>query len=499
MEPLIDEKGKVSKSKRSRVRCCSMIDWWQEIWSFLFSVLCLLGMVILLSRIQNRPLTSWSFVVSPNALISVLSTASKACLILPVSECISQLKWMHLVESKRENRLTNLQDFDNASRGPLGSFRFLFHTPTRAWLPYLGCAITLVAVATDAFVQQILGFETELVLASKVYSELRTAQDVYEWDGDASFEMQKSVNLALYGEPQLPDLHCPGSICDYPSFASIGATSKCQDVTTRSSRDCIMGEPQRDFQEQWCNFTSPGGFQLQSNQMHIYDSTLRGMQGTSSTTKNSIYTEVPYPDVLLDFGVLQYPYDFIEPTGSVQIHECTLKMSAVDVRSGIPISQILQHKRFKPAISYADSQRQLGSVGFGRFSQPQRPGDPGERLGRHNSQDARRTQLDRDPRPRLKLRGLDQSALGLDILACRLGARRGSTPPRRHVPNPPRAAAGLEVFVDAIAAGARVLPGAKPRAEAAWDSAVPESEDGRDSESSYQVRQSGGGLRYGGI
>ena len=100
MEPLTENERTKSKSKGLRIRCCSKIDWWQEIGSCLFSVLCLLGMVMLFSRIRNRPLTSWSFIVSPNACISILSTASKACLILPVSECISQLKRIYLLEFK---------------------------------------------------------------------------------------------------------------------------------------------------------------------------------------------------------------------------------------------------------------------------------------------------------------------------------------------------------------------------------------------------------------
>jgi len=75
--------------------------WTFEVLSSVFSLVSFLAMIILLSRIHATPLSSWAASVSPNAMIAVLSTASRASLILPVTESLSQLKWLHLA-AKRE-------------------------------------------------------------------------------------------------------------------------------------------------------------------------------------------------------------------------------------------------------------------------------------------------------------------------------------------------------------------------------------------------------------
>lgn len=70
--------------------------WTLEVLSSGFSLASLLAMIILLARIHETPLSSWTASISPNAMIAVLSTASRASLLLPVTESLSQLKWLHL-------------------------------------------------------------------------------------------------------------------------------------------------------------------------------------------------------------------------------------------------------------------------------------------------------------------------------------------------------------------------------------------------------------------
>ncbi|KAK8133806.1 hypothetical protein PG984_005818 [Apiospora sp. TS-2023a] len=192
MEPLIGEYHRTQAAEASKIldgtRKCfkiySKTDWFLEIGTALLSLLCLLGMIILLARIQNQPLSSWPLEVSPNAVLSILSTASKAFLVQPVSECISQLKWMHLLRSPKPDRLKDLQEYDDASRGPLGSSKFCYKRPTKSILPYLGCLMTLAAIALDPFTQQILRFDTRLAEVVGSYSELKFSH-IYDL-GDTS-------------------------------------------------------------------------------------------------------------------------------------------------------------------------------------------------------------------------------------------------------------------------------------------------------------------------
>lgn len=70
--------------------------WTPEIFSEALSLAFLLALVILLFELDGRPLSTWTIAVSPNAVIAVLSIASKASLIYALGQSISQLKWLHL-------------------------------------------------------------------------------------------------------------------------------------------------------------------------------------------------------------------------------------------------------------------------------------------------------------------------------------------------------------------------------------------------------------------
>lgn len=71
--------------------------WWKEILWGLLSVAFLVGIVITLFNINGMLLSTWTskIALSPNTVISTLSTLGKAAMMLPVGESISQLKWLH--------------------------------------------------------------------------------------------------------------------------------------------------------------------------------------------------------------------------------------------------------------------------------------------------------------------------------------------------------------------------------------------------------------------
>ena len=68
------------------------------------------------------------FNVDPNTLTSAFMTIAKAALLLPIAECISQLKWVYLTEEKR--RLDKLDIFVDAGKEPpYGQLAFLLKFP----------------------------------------------------------------------------------------------------------------------------------------------------------------------------------------------------------------------------------------------------------------------------------------------------------------------------------------------------------------------------------
>lgn len=70
--------------------------WWLEGVVLLFSILGQTAIAIILFKTNGILLSSWTFYLSPNTVVSTLSTAAKAGMLLAIGECISQLKWLHL-------------------------------------------------------------------------------------------------------------------------------------------------------------------------------------------------------------------------------------------------------------------------------------------------------------------------------------------------------------------------------------------------------------------
>lgn len=193
-------------------------DWFLEILNAFLSLLSLIGMIVLLANVHGRLLSSWVFVISPNAFLSVLSTTSKVCLILPTSECISQLKWLYLIKSNESNRyvvgvslilsmsltilsrLEHLQTFDNASRGPLDALKFICRSPSRLWLPWVGCVLTLLAIAVDPFTQQILKVELRMteITDPPSYATASQVYDLGEFDSCAYAPLFRMTIVLLY-------------------------------------------------------------------------------------------------------------------------------------------------------------------------------------------------------------------------------------------------------------------------------------------------------------
>lgn len=68
---------------------------------------------------------SWS----PTSALALAVTIAKAAMLMPVASAISQLKW-HSFKEKQE--LDNMDTFDGASRGVLGSLRLLWRWKCRS-------------------------------------------------------------------------------------------------------------------------------------------------------------------------------------------------------------------------------------------------------------------------------------------------------------------------------------------------------------------------------
>ena len=120
----------LAKPLSVKTRCMAisnLTSWWYlEIVSAISSLICVVGVCAVLLRLDQTPLNEWmnKMHIQPNTLASILMTIAKAALLLPVAECISQLKWIYFQEQAR--RLDHVDLFDRASRGPFGALQLLW-------------------------------------------------------------------------------------------------------------------------------------------------------------------------------------------------------------------------------------------------------------------------------------------------------------------------------------------------------------------------------------
>ncbi|RSM07015.1 hypothetical protein CEP52_005407 [Fusarium oligoseptatum] len=243
--------------------------WWWDIGAAFVSVTCLGLIVGVLIEANGKPRDNWPLAIQPNSIIAVLTTVGKSALLVPIASCLSQLKWRLIYTRARP--LSYLQAFDDASRGPWGSFMMFWTLPLQS---KLGCAlafITILSLGIDPSAQQILDFPIQERWLDNVTAEMGVAQNyssksflqregaswqIWNLNGDLP-AIQISILTSLAGEPFQPNFKCPqpAARCAWPEFSTLGVCSVLHNVTDKATRECEQGKGNPYFQQ--CNYTIP--------------------------------------------------------------------------------------------------------------------------------------------------------------------------------------------------------------------------------------------------
>jgi hypothetical protein len=119
--PLQDgESGLVSSESSKHLNGGS---WTVEITSFAIALMSLAAVIGVLAYYDGKSMPNWPTSVTLNTLIALLIAIANAALASPLQQGLSQLKWINF---KRERRpLTDMEAFDDASRGMWGSMKLL--------------------------------------------------------------------------------------------------------------------------------------------------------------------------------------------------------------------------------------------------------------------------------------------------------------------------------------------------------------------------------------
>lgn len=224
----------VKPADRKAGRSCTWFSgdgWTLELLAAICSIACFVAIVAVLEAYDGRESPSLSFGITLNAIISILSTTAKSSIMYGIGAAIGQAKWDWFNDEARYHNLRDLEHIDEASRGPLGSFR-MFFTPTRWSIASVGAIVTLLMLAVDPFVQQILIYQQEpnAVASPSAWTEQVLAPTIFSNNSDPLYF--GAINSALWSDDvsYKREAHCPTGNCTYPPFQSMGLCVTTQEV-----------------------------------------------------------------------------------------------------------------------------------------------------------------------------------------------------------------------------------------------------------------------------
>lgn len=113
------------RKARSRTLRTLLREWRWELATWLLGTCALVGIVTLVAFYRDRPLKEWTLNIRLATLVAALSQIAQSSLLVSVASCIGQLKWNWF---RKKRPASDLDTFEEASRGPNGSLRLLLRS-----------------------------------------------------------------------------------------------------------------------------------------------------------------------------------------------------------------------------------------------------------------------------------------------------------------------------------------------------------------------------------
>lgn len=213
--------------------------WWLwELTCLGISCLFMMAAVVTLLNVDGTPLAHWNFPIQLNSMVSVLMTISKSALLVSIAECISQAKWMQF--GKSPCRLSQLQLFDDSSRGPCGSLQLLLHPKAIGLIAAAGAFLTIACLTLDPFTQQIIAFPSRLVASSTGSAHIAATQSLNSVDDLAMRGW--ILNGIYFSKVSHNTFNCTTPTCNWTKpVTSLGLCSACRNITPIVNATCQTG------------------------------------------------------------------------------------------------------------------------------------------------------------------------------------------------------------------------------------------------------------------
>lgn len=223
------------------------ISWYWKNWKYESAacILVLSGPLVIFGTLypyNGQPSPQWPFNASINSLLSVYALVLKASIAVILASCIGQLQWKWFAMESRS--LYDMVRFDQATRDAGGALNLIWRQRFQQPLTALGCAITILAVAVDPFVQQLLRpvdcsievFEDGMSANLPVATYFGILGHFGASENSSSLpSKQSALQNALYAGTFAPQhdipWQCPTGNCTFPEYSTIGLCNSCEDVS----------------------------------------------------------------------------------------------------------------------------------------------------------------------------------------------------------------------------------------------------------------------------
>ena len=250
----------------SKINRILLDTWLPEVFALLFSGACLLAIVAVLAVYHDKPLHHLPKGLTLNTIISVLAAGAKSSLMFAIGGTMGQAKWCWFRSKLNQQRcLQDLEDMDDASRGPLGSTIMLFQHTVLS-ICSIGAVLVILALAFDPFVQQVVGYPVRQ--ETSFSSEAITRQSFTLNSVPASGEMAGNVYAGIYHNNFDRTPSCPTGNCTWDPFLSTGWCGRCEGLASGqvTSEDCNFSfediiENSENL-NRVCHFSISGGYAL---------------------------------------------------------------------------------------------------------------------------------------------------------------------------------------------------------------------------------------------
>lgn len=214
--------------------------WIWEVLSVCLAIGLLGAIVLVLSHFHGEIVPEWRFSINLNTLIALLATIARAAMLSALAEILGQVKWSWF---SRPRPLNNIQHFDNASRGLIGSLVLPF-IASKNLFAIAGSLVVVFSLAIGPFAQQAIKSVDCLQNVSEMNASVPMAhyfgqRDLITASTTLRVDMKGAMINALVnptGNDSKITATCQTGNCTFQShsnvsYSSIGLCSACIDTT----------------------------------------------------------------------------------------------------------------------------------------------------------------------------------------------------------------------------------------------------------------------------